>query len=84
MTARTTDPFLDRDWAGLSRLDDQYWVREYRRGGPHSAIEASKALWSHMKRLRPEWPTDLERRLDLEHHIKIKRLLDSVADAAAL
>ena len=52
------------------------------RGAVHLAtFEASQALWEHMRALRPDWPSDDERRQDLADHIALKRLIDRAADA---
>jgi hypothetical protein len=34
-----------------------------------------------MRLLRPDWPSDEERRLDLAHHLELKRALERVAGA---
>lgn len=76
--------FAERDWSRIEALDRRYWIEEYRRHGAAATVGASVALWRHMRRLRPDWPNDEERRRDLEHHVSLKRLLERASrDLAA-
>ena len=72
--------FAKRDWEKISELDSSYWAEEYRRNGAESSLKAAEALRHHMKLLHPEWPDEAQRAADLQHHIKIKRLLDQAAN----
>ena len=72
--------FAKRDWEKISELDSSYWAEEYRRNGAESSLKAAEALRRHMKLLHPEWPDKAQRAADLQHHIKIKRLLDQAAN----
>jgi hypothetical protein len=49
--------------------------------GPLATFEASPALWDHMRRLRPDWPSPDERREDLAHHVTLKRAIDRAGGA---
>jgi hypothetical protein len=40
------------------------------------SLRVSGLLWQHMKAVRPDWPGAESRAADLEHHIRIKALLD--------
>jgi hypothetical protein len=65
----------------LTALEQDHWAREMARGGPVTTLVASQALWIHMRSLRPDWPTDAERRDDLAHHVALKRAIDRAASA---
>ncbi len=62
-------------------LKREHWAREIAQRGPLATSEASQALWEHMRRLRPDWPSPDERRQDLAHHIALKRAIDDAAGA---
>ncbi len=72
--------YARRDWRAAERGKREYWAREVAERGPLATFEASQALWEHMRRLRPDWPSPEERRADLAHHVALKRALDLAAD----
>jgi hypothetical protein len=73
--------YARRPWHTAETLTRQHWARETARRGPQATFEASLALWEHMRRLRPEWPSPEDRREDLKHHLRLKRAIDRAADA---
>ena len=46
-----------------------------------AAVRTSWALWGHARRVRPDWPTGEERQADLDHHVRLKAILDRAARA---
>ena len=58
-----------------------HWARELASRGPLATLEASQALWTHVRSIRPDWPTDDDRREDLAHHVDLKQALDRAAGA---
>lgn len=72
--------FAQRDWTRISALDRIYWANEYERNRAAGSRRVSDALWQHMKSINPQWPDVSEREADLEHHIRIKQLLDQAAN----
>ena len=71
--------FARRDWQAAETLKAEHWAREFALRGPAATLEASAALWQHMRLVRPDWPTDQERRDDLAHHVALKRAIDRAA-----
>lgn len=71
--------FLRRPWDLLAALEREHWAREFARRGPAATLEVSRLLWEHMRRVRPDWPSDAERREDLSHHIALKGAIDRAA-----
>jgi hypothetical protein len=73
--------YARRDWRAAEIRKREYWAREVAERGPLATFLASQALWEHMRRLRPDWPSPEERRADLAHHIALKHALDRAAGA---
>lgn len=75
--------FVDRDWAGFAALKRAHWAERFRIEGAEATRRASRMLWEHARRVRPDWPTERERAEDLAHHVELKRLIDQAAHAFA-
>ncbi len=73
--------YARRNWRAAEMRKREHWAREVAERGPLATFEASQALWEHMRRLRPDWPSPEERRADLAHHVALKRALDLAAGA---
>ena len=71
--------FARRDWQATAALKREHWAREFAVRGPAATLEASAALWRHMRAVRPDWPSAEERQDDLAHHIALKRAIDRAA-----
>lgn len=71
--------FARRAWRAAEASKDEHWAREFALRGPAATLEASAALWQHMRLVRPDWPTDGDRRDDLAHHVALKRAIDRAA-----
>lgn len=70
--------YARRAWHVAAALKQEHWARESA-ARPPATFEISQALWVHMRRLRPDWPTEAERREDLAHHVALKRAIDRAA-----
>ena len=81
MDADAVRAFLRRGWTEAERLEREHWVRVRREQGPAALLRAAEALREHMRRQRPDWPSEQERAEDLAHHVAQKRLLDQAARA---
>ncbi|MCB9708135.1 MAG: hypothetical protein H6714_05060 [Myxococcales bacterium] len=75
--------FAKRSWAILSHLDRDHWTKEYARQGSSVTLAAARALWQHMRQVRPNWPNASERREDLAHHVILKEKLARTASIYA-
>lgn len=75
--------FADRPWELLRAAKRRHWAEEVTARGPEASLGASRALWLHMRRVRPDWPSDAERAEDLAHHLELKGYLDRAARALA-
>jgi len=73
--------YARRPWHVLAALERDHWARELAARGPLATLEVSQALWAHMQSVRPDWPTDSDRREDLAHHVTLKQAIDRAAIA---
>jgi len=73
--------YAQRAWHVLTELERDHWARELSEHGPLATLEASQALWAHMRRVRPDWPTETDRSADLAHHVVLKQAIDRAARA---
>ena len=81
MTPEQLRAYARRAWHVDEALEQDHWAHEVAQRGPLATFEASQTLWQHMRALRPDWPSDDERRQDLADHIALKRLIDRAAGA---
>jgi hypothetical protein len=81
MDARAVRAYVERDWAAAAASKQDHWAAQFAARGAEATLGAAEALWRYMRELRPEWPTDDDRRVDLEHHVAMKRALDRAARA---
>lgn len=71
--------YTEREWDVVEAAKREHWARELATEGPDAAIAASQALWAHMRRVRPDWPSERDQREDLAHHVALKRAIDRSA-----
>lgn len=76
----TLDPdelrrYAARDWQAPERLS-----RAARARAPVAEkVRIAQALYEAARATRPGWPTDADRRADLEHHLRLKALMERAA-----
>ena len=83
MDAPDLKAYLERGWAAAEALKRAHWAREFAARGPEATIQAAHALWQHMRLVRPDWPSEEQRREDLVHHVRLKERIDRAAHAFA-
>jgi len=76
--------YANRNWEQVSDMDYEYWKSAYREGGYKATQDASFALWQHLKSIRPDWPNPQDRQGDLEHHIKLNKLLEKASHGLSI
>ena len=79
MDPRDVKAYVERDWAGARAAKDAYWARRFALEGSAVTLAASEALRCHMRLVRPDWPSERERRDDFAHHVALKALIDRAA-----
>jgi hypothetical protein len=75
--------FVQRARGEVEREKRDYWAKQYAEGSYLRTLEASQALYEHVRRLRPDFPTERDRAEDLAHHVALKQLLDRASRALA-
>ncbi len=73
--------FANRDWHLKEVAKRNHWAERHRAEGPEATLAASALLRAHLVALRPEWPTELDRALDLRHHLELVVKLERAAHA---
>lgn len=67
--------FASRDWASPERS-----ARQARAAlSPAEKSRLAVALYESAKKTRPDWPTDADRKADLDTHLRVHALLDRAA-----
>ena len=77
------EAFVRRDWREAATAKHQYWAERFRQEGWRPVWDAAQALLVHVRRVRPDYPTDADRAHDLDHHLAFRVALDRIADAFA-
>lgn len=73
--------FVQRSRSEVEHEKRAYWARQYSEQTYRRTLEASHALYEHVRRIRPDFPTDRDREDDLAHHVALKKLLDQASRA---
>ena len=73
--------YAARDWGANATAKRAYWAGRYQREGLRATVEASRALLAAIRHVRPDYPTENERRADLAGHVRLQMLLDRAAHA---
>lgn len=71
--------FVQRDWQRLQDHKANAWVRIKAERGVTAAVLAAESLRLAARERDPSWPSEADRRADLETHIRISRALRSVS-----
>ena len=73
--------FVARDRERVAALKREHHAKQYRASHGTAGLEAGGVLREHARRVRPDWPTERDRREDLAHHLALKRRIDRAAHA---
>jgi hypothetical protein len=75
--------FARRDWHVLADLKSAHWARRKRNLGPTAGVTAGEELRLYYSSLHPAWPTQEDRRADLETHARVSSALRSVLSSGS-
>jgi hypothetical protein len=67
--------FASRDWNAIAESKAQYW----RSLTPAESIRLADQLRRQVLSMHPDWPSESERQEDFESHVRVSRMLKSVA-----
>jgi hypothetical protein len=70
--------FARQDWAAAQRDKDLYWRDWKKQHGPAAGIRIADELRKQVLAQKPAWPSDEERRGDVETHRRVLEALDRV------
>jgi len=76
--------FAARAFAEADAEKRLYLAEQARRGGAQQGLALLEAMVEHAELVRAPFPSEAERREDLEHHIDLKRKLDRAAHVLSL
>jgi hypothetical protein len=83
------DPASIRAFALRARAEVEhekraYWAKQHGERTYRATLDVSHALYEHVRRVRPDFPTDRDRAEDLAHHVALKSLLDQASRGLAV
>jgi hypothetical protein len=70
--------FARRDWSSVAAMKERFWAERKRHMTPSEALRLADDLRSSVASRRSDWPSDDERRSDLETHARVSESLRSV------
>ncbi|MBK8256762.1 MAG: hypothetical protein IPK82_29335 [Polyangiaceae bacterium] len=76
--------FVERSRRPVEHQKQVYWAAQHREQSYQRTLAVSHALYEHVRRIRPDFPTERDRADDLAHHIAFKQLLDRISNALAV
>jgi hypothetical protein len=62
---------LDRPWQELEDLESDHWRRRKEQHGPGEGLRIAEELRLHALAVRPDWPSEAERKEDLAVHVRV-------------
>jgi hypothetical protein len=73
--------FAQRDWSAIAAHKRRRWAEQKSRMKPGEALSVGDELRHHVSALRDDWPTEEDRRTDLDTHIRVSEMLGRVKPA---
>lgn len=70
--------FARRDWTSVASAKDRFWSEQKRQMTATEVLQLADALRSSVVSRQGDWPSDDERRSDLETHVRVSESLRRV------
>jgi hypothetical protein len=70
--------FARRDWTSLAASKDRFWLEQKQGLTASEILQLGENLRSTVRSRRTDWPSDEERRSDLESHARVSESLQRV------
>jgi hypothetical protein len=67
---------MARDWGAVRDAKDAFWAERIARLGPAEGLRIAEELRQQARLLDPAWPSEDDRREDLQAHLRFRALLD--------
>lgn len=78
MDAADIRAFVQRDWKRLREYKARAWEPVKAARGVTAAVLAAESMRLAARELAPDWPSEADRRADLETHVRVGQALRSV------
>ena len=75
MITRDIRGYVSRDWAAARDGKDAYWAERVARLGPVEGLRIADELRRQAILENPAWPTDDDRREDIQNHVRVAERL---------
>jgi hypothetical protein len=70
--------FARRDWTRLAAMKDRFWIEQKQQLNASEILQLGEDLRSAVMSRRTDWPSDEERRSDIESHTRVSESLQRV------
>lgn len=70
--------YVRRDWGAIAAMKRRRWAELKAQMSPDDALSVGDVLRHHVQDLRPDWPTEEDRRKDLAFHMRMSEMLGRV------
>jgi hypothetical protein len=70
--------FARRDWKAIEESKRRRWTEQKSRMEPAETLSIGDELREYARSLRPDWPTEEDRRNDLAVHVRVSESLRRV------
>ena len=67
--------YANRDWGAVAELKAQFWAERKSRMSVTEALDLSDALRRQAIAWKPTWPSEADRREDLDTHARVSAAL---------
>lgn len=81
MITRDLHDYMARDWAAVRASKDVFWARRISRLGPVEGLRIADELRRQVLLQNPGWPDAVQRREDLQSHVRLSELLQRASCA---
>ena len=79
MITRRIRDYVSRDWQAVRDSKDTYWAERIARLGPYEGLRIADELRRQALSQKPCWPSEEDRRDDLQAHARLAELLRRVS-----
>jgi hypothetical protein len=67
--------FARRDWKAVAAMKDRFWIEQKKQMTPTEVLRLGDDLRRWAIARRPDWPSEDDRRADLDSHVRVSEML---------